>query len=408
MKINGITKPLAITMWDSSWLRRRYDGGGFEDFGQALDELVARGYNAVRIDPFPHMIANAPDGTNAERFLDPPSVTHKVGFAAWGSPWTVYIHPRRDLLEFLRQCEARGVYVLLATWLKPTAERRNELLEGPEDMIRIWHETLTFLQENDRLRNIIGVDVFNEFPTGACHKWLNDQLHWLHGAPREGKTYNEAQKAFFLNYLSELLRGLKTRWPDIAFGASLDSLGWEEYASRMDFTDFDFLDVHIWAERAGTGFLKPKELYKRFTAFGEPETLYTYRTPGYYRPYTRTAGDIDFDRISDALHESWYQNRALCAQWLEENIAAVAEKAKHYGIPCGNTEGWGALYWLDHPLVSWDLIKDAGLLGAELGRKYGFAFNCQSNFCEPQFRGLWKDVAYHQKITNIIRSGNCR
>ena len=50
MKLNDVKKPLAITMWDSSWLRRRYAGGGFESFDTALDELVERGYNEELCD----------------------------------------------------------------------------------------------------------------------------------------------------------------------------------------------------------------------------------------------------------------------------------------------------------------------------------------------------------------------
>ena len=77
MRLNELKSPLAITMWDSSWLRRRYAGGGFESFDTAVDELVERGYNAVRLDVFPHMIANAPDGSNSERFLDPTGASHQ-------------------------------------------------------------------------------------------------------------------------------------------------------------------------------------------------------------------------------------------------------------------------------------------------------------------------------------------
>ena len=29
--------PLAITMWDFSWIERRWDGAGFEDWNAALD-----------------------------------------------------------------------------------------------------------------------------------------------------------------------------------------------------------------------------------------------------------------------------------------------------------------------------------------------------------------------------------
>ena len=42
--------PLAITMWDFSWIERRWDGAGFEDWNAALDGVKERGYDAVRID----------------------------------------------------------------------------------------------------------------------------------------------------------------------------------------------------------------------------------------------------------------------------------------------------------------------------------------------------------------------
>ena len=51
-------KPLAITMWDFSWLERRWPGAGYEDWAKVLNELLVRGYNAVRIDAYPHLVAN--------------------------------------------------------------------------------------------------------------------------------------------------------------------------------------------------------------------------------------------------------------------------------------------------------------------------------------------------------------
>src|SRR4030042_4547538 len=38
------SKPLAIAMWDFSWLERRWPGAGYEDWDQILDELLNRGY----------------------------------------------------------------------------------------------------------------------------------------------------------------------------------------------------------------------------------------------------------------------------------------------------------------------------------------------------------------------------
>ena len=59
--LHSLKKPLAIAMWDFSWLERRWPGAGYEDWDRALDELVERGYDAVRIDAYPHLVASEPD-----------------------------------------------------------------------------------------------------------------------------------------------------------------------------------------------------------------------------------------------------------------------------------------------------------------------------------------------------------
>lgn len=403
MKINQMKKALAITMWDSSWIRRRYVGGGFESFDKALDELVERGYNAVRIDAFPHMIANAPDGTNSERFLDPPGVAHqKYGFAQWGSPWTVYIHPRRDIVEFLKKCEARGVSVILSTWLKPTIEPRNEWMEGAADLVRVWDETLCFLKENDCLKSVVAVDIHNEFPNGACNQWLFQQLSSMTRDTAE-KTALQRRIEFYRAYFNTVLTELRARWPEIPFSASQDNTFFEDDRD-MDYSAFDWLDVHIWAQRATCDFIKDTGYVEALGNFGDPNHLYTYTGGGYVSVNKRVPCDIRFEKMNDDLHEQWAKNRALCEEWMEECVAFVAETGKKYGIPYGCTEGWGTILWAEHPLLSWDLIKDAGMIAAKLGKKYGYAFNCQSNFCEPQFITLWRDVDYHKELTDIIKS----
>ena len=69
--LKDIEQPVAIAMWYVSWLWRRYPGGGFEDWDRALDELEERGYNAVRIDAFPHLVARDRDGRSVDVFHVP-------------------------------------------------------------------------------------------------------------------------------------------------------------------------------------------------------------------------------------------------------------------------------------------------------------------------------------------------
>lgn len=92
--------PLAITMWDFSWIERRWDGAGFEDWNAALDGVKERGYDAVRIDAFPHLLSQAPE---KEWLLLPVWYSND-----WGSPYKVRIRLFPALIDFLKACRARA------------------------------------------------------------------------------------------------------------------------------------------------------------------------------------------------------------------------------------------------------------------------------------------------------------
>ena len=113
--------------------------------------------------------------------------------------------------------------------------------------------------------------------------------------------------------------------------------------------------------------------------------------------------DINFEKYNQVIQEQWLKNRSYIEEKLEKQIATVAQTCKKYGVPYGCTEGWGTVCWAEHPLLTWDLIKDAAVMAARLGHKYGYTFNCQSNFCEPQFVSLWRDIEHHREVTDIIK-----
>jgi len=351
------------------------------------------------------MIAAASDGSTEERFLDVPGVaTHKYGFAQWGNQWTVYIYPRRDILELVRKAKERGIYVALSTWLKPTWSHENDFMEGPQGLVRIWDETLRFLEENGCLDNIIYVDVQNEIPDGGCNTWLYNQLACL---AEPNQTWSARQKAFYRQYFNQVLRELKRRWPQLSFAASFSFWFWPEVEEETDLSLYDFLDVHLWADMAPCQFLKDTGYWEYIVRFGDPDRIYLNMGMGnYVGNIKRMPGDFHFEEINRKVHESWAKHKAECTAWLEEKVAKVAEIGRKYGIPVGNTEGWGSVNWYEHPMLSWDMVKEAAVIGAELGAKYGYLFNCQSNYCEPQYLRNWRDVEHHLKVTSIIRGKN--
>src|SRR6516165_9783287 len=88
--------PRAITMWEFSWIERRWDGAGYEDWDKALDELKDRGYNAVRIDPFPHLLANDPKKNW--------TLLPQWNTQAWGSPDVNRVVLMPALTDFIGKC----------------------------------------------------------------------------------------------------------------------------------------------------------------------------------------------------------------------------------------------------------------------------------------------------------------
>ena len=85
--------PRAISMWDFSWLERRWPGAGYEDWDKILDELLIRGYNAIRIDAYPHLIAENP----TKEWMLKEVWNQQV----WGSPDLNVVQVQPNLNKFL-------------------------------------------------------------------------------------------------------------------------------------------------------------------------------------------------------------------------------------------------------------------------------------------------------------------
>ena len=177
---------------------------------------------------------------------------------------------------------------------------------------------------------------------------------------------------------------MQARWPELDFLFSLTYNGSADWRVMAP-TRVAALDVHYW-------FVMNPLL---------PDQT------GYWENIHGLAdNDLQFPKVQSALLKNWTTHKAKLVEWMDHNMAEVADLGRRYQKPVGNTEGWGTINWLDHPALSWDIIKESGEICAGLGAKHGYRFNCTSNFTHPQFARLWKDIAWHKRLTTTIRSGS--
>lgn len=155
-RIPGVKYCRAITMWDFSWLERRWPGAGFEDWDKALDELVDRGYNAVRIEAYPHLISA---GAEKEWTLN-----EVWSQQMWGSPDLNRVQVQPNLNRFIRKCKKRDIRVGLSSWYRQDTLELYMKINSPKKMALVWIDTLKSIQQDNLLDTILYVDLCNEWP----------------------------------------------------------------------------------------------------------------------------------------------------------------------------------------------------------------------------------------------------
>ena len=381
-------KPLAIAMWDFSWILRHHRYGEFEDWNRVLDGLAERGYNAIRVDAMPQFVAADSDGRLLQEFR---SVKDEWLPSVWGNDYTMSFRPREALLEFLPLCEKHGIKVGLATWFFSHGTGRKAIFMEEGGLVRAWNETLSFLRKNDLLRNVIYVDILNEYPINHGFDWLKNELDKsaeraaseLAGAGAAPiDTIAVQRKAIDLRrqltntFLTETLKTLKAKHPGLDFFASLDSAA---DLTLVDVSECAALDYHLWFDKRGN-------------------------LPG-LGPIASRNQALDQRKAYAELQQFWRKNGASYVTWMEERLNEISRTAAADNIVCGNTEGWGPVLWYDHPDLDWNWVKKSAEICIDLARRHdNYKFLCTSNFTHPQFKGLWEDVGWHRTMTSKIKA----
>lgn len=361
-----ITQPRAIAMWDFSWIERRWPGGGYEDWDRALDELQERGYDAVRIDAFPHLIANG--AADQEWTLNPVWTVH-----AWGSPAPVKIKPLPSLVAFIRNCARRGILVALSSWFREDTGNIRRLIQTPAEIEYVWRATLDHLAAAKLLDAIWFVDLCNEFPGPF---WAP---YFINDPPGLGWGGWHTAKAWA--WITASVAALRHAYPQIPLTYSFNP---NESSLRADhdLATLDLLEPHLWLASANHN-----EFFKEI---------------GYDFPLHDLRGYLALQK--NALRAY----RARPDYWLAALRGLIGEQvriARRFNLSLVTTECWSVIDYKDWPDLDWNWVKESCAHGVEVAAATGaWAGLATSNFCGPQFRGMWEDVAWHQRLTGTIKA----
>jgi hypothetical protein len=364
-----VTGPRAITMWDFSWLERRWPGAGYEDWDRALDELLERGYNAVRIDAYPHLVAEDPE---KEYTLLPVWNTQM-----WGSPDINKVVVQPALNQFIAKCRERGIKVGLSSWYREDTEKILMKIDSPQKMAENWIKTLESIARDKLLDNLLYVDLCNEWPGELwCPYFKNDppELTW---------GYWHTEKS--MQYMNASLTLVKSAFPDIPLCYSFTG-GEPALYGVKDLSNFDLLEHHTWLAQINDGEYDKAVGYK----------------------YDRFLPDSYKNLVAN--HEKvYYQRKEYWQKQLVDEIQLVARAAMAANLPLITTECWAIVDFKDWPLLKWDVVKELCELGVKTAAATGqWIAIATSNFAGPQFVGMWRDIEYHRRLTGIIKSAPVR
>ena len=361
-------RPYAITMWDFSWLERRWPGAGYENWDQALSELVERGYNAVRIDAYPHLVATDP---YREWELLP-----RWNQQSWGAQSLIRVTVLPALLEFIAAAHERGVDVGLSSWYREDRDHTVTMIKTVSDQARIWVETLRHIEAAGLLDAILYVDLCNEFPLPVWSPYIYDESPTA-VSPDKIASRTEPRIAAWMQESIELVRAA---YPDVdyTYSFAFEYGNWRD----QDVSALDFLEPHIWMASSETSDYYAKVGYD-FESFSP----------------------VGYDNLVANGRREYELDKARYDAALVSTIALVADWSRGTGKGLCTTECWSLIDYKDWPGLDWDWIKDLNELGvrasAATGRWVGIA---TSNFCGPQFVGMWRDVAWHQRLTTLIKN----
>lgn len=380
-------------MWEFSYIvRREAPQAEYADWSKVLDEAWFRGYNCLRIDVFPHLIA---EGDHNATILPQP------GYFMWGNNQKpVEVNPYRDVVEFMHLAAKKGFKFGLSTWLNADLNDRRGSIREPEDLIRIWDATLRRLAGEHLLQHVLWVDLLNEFPMGQWGPGIWKSIFgtpWPEHSPGlqnalSGVTmplpWSKAVIRRADAFLTGVIPALRASFPDLRYTFSMQGNGISiKNMQKLNVSEFDIAELHLWLSDDLRFFLRSGQVLMMSGPFPKNLEITAHQHDRVYRK-----------------HKNLYHQR------LKDHIDNWHDWASSWNLPLVTTEAWGPVNWDDVPGDDegyyWEWVKDIGAIGATHALCKGWLGVATSNFAQPHFPGMWRDAAWHANLTGIITRYN--
>ncbi len=352
----------AIAMWDFSWIERRWPGAGYENPDVVLDELCERGYSLVRIDAFPHLIS-----ADAEKqwVLKP-----VWSVQDWGSPSKNIVQIQPALNQFIKKCSRRKIKVALSSWYREDTDNVRLLIKNPKIMAIQWIKTLQSIERDNLLDDILFVDLCNEWPHPLWAPFFQNTPENL----GEEGWYTDVS----MQWMQESAGIIKEAYPTLPLTFSFKA---NQYLKTRDLSFLDLLEPHIWMAKCNNHEFNRKMEYD-FPLFSNK----------------------GYENIVEHAESLYNAGKSYWQQLLSDEITKTGNIAREINQPLVTTECWALVDFKDWPMLNWEWIKElceTGVKAAVSARAWQAI--ATSNFCGPQFSGMWRDIKWHQKLTSLIR-----
>jgi hypothetical protein len=266
------------------------------------------------------------------------------------------------LNQFIAKCREHGLLVALSTWFREDTSGTRLKIGDPERLGAVWKTTLDSIAAAGGMDNILYVDLCNEFPLSVWTPFIKTRI---------SRTTAEG-----VRWMAEPIAALRKAYRQLDYTFSFTS----EYDTwqQQDVSMLDFLELHLWMTHFSDFYKQVGYNYERFESKG-------------------------YENLADRGEQVYRSNPEHWKERLDYGIQVLSKWSAASGKPLITTECWGVVDYKDWPLLDWSWVKDLCRFGVERAcAQRRWVALATSNFCGPQFVGMWRDVSWHRRLTELI------